>query len=80
MNFIKLVLYESGSPSLTRIISVVSFMAFLVGSAYLLLSGNAWQHYETFASLTGGGGLATQVTNKLLNSKYNSPGGEPFQK
>ena len=32
--------------------------------------------YDTFASLTGGGGAATQIANKLINSKFNTPQGE----
>lgn len=32
-----------------------------------------WGNYETFATITGGGGAATQVANKLINSKFNTP-------
>lgn len=45
-------------------------------SVYLVLEHQYWQNYDTFASITGGGGGAIQVANKLINSKYNSrPGG-----
>ena len=71
---------ENGQLSLTRVLTVVAFAAFLVASAYLILSGQTWSHYDTFASLTAGGGLATQVANKFVNSKYNSPPNEPFSK
>jgi hypothetical protein len=64
--------YENGLPSLTRVISIVAFLAFLVASAYLIVAGKRWDHYETFATLTGGGGAATQVANKVINSVYNS--------
>ena len=80
MNFIKQLLYESGSPSLTRIISVVSIVLFIAVTVYLLINGKTWAHYDTFSNLTAGGGLATQVANKLVNSKYNSQVGEPYQK
>ena len=73
-------LYENGQLSLTRAMTVVAFLAFLAGSAFLLLTGQTWSHYDTFASLTAGGGLATQVANKFVNSKYNSPPNEPFSK
>ena len=80
INFLKSLIYENNQPSLTRIISIVSIIQFMYGSFYLLLSGQTWAHYESFASFTAGGGLATQVANKFVNSKYNSNTGEPFQK
>lgn len=68
-------LYENGSPSLTRFISVTAFLAFLVGSAFLMIKGQRWEHYETFAALTGGGGIAGQLGNKLIVNKYGNTGG-----
>lgn len=76
----KSLLYETGQLSLTRFLTVASFALFAAGSGYLLLSAQTWQHYETFASLTGGGGLATQLGNKLVNSKYNSMPGQSYDK
>lgn len=73
-NFMIGLMYENGGPSLTRTLSVVAFLAFLAGSAYLMLSGHQWAHYETFATVTGGGGLAGQVTNKFVNTKYGGNG------
>ena len=35
-----------------------------------------WGNYETFATMTGGGSAATQIANKLINSKYNTASGE----
>lgn len=69
-------LYENETPSLTRCISIIAFIAFLAGSAYLMLLGKRWDHYETFATLTGGGGAVTQIANKFMNSAYNSPTGK----
>lgn len=77
MKLIKKLLYESGELSLTRSLAVAGFLAFLAGSFYLMWKGTSWGNYETFATMTGGGGLATQVANKFLNSKYNSPPGAP---
>lgn len=71
--FMAALVYENGVPSLTRVISITAFMAFLAASAYLVITGKRWDHYETFATLTGGGGAATQVANKVINSVYNSP-------
>lgn len=73
---IKMLLYENGQLSLTRVLAVTSYLLFVFGTAYLLILGMQWAHYSEFASLTGGGGLATQVANKLLNSKYNSQSGQ----
>lgn len=72
----KHLLYENGQPSLTRALAVSSFLLFAVVSLYLMATGKAWQHYETFAGLTAGGGLLTQATNKLINSKFNSESGQ----
>lgn len=73
-------LKEGGAYSLTRVLAVVGYAAFLLGSGYLIATGNTWGNYETFASLTGGGGAAMQVANKLINSRWNSEQGQPFIK
>ena len=77
MKIIKALLYENGNLSLTRSLAIAGFLVFCIGSFYLMWRGLTWGNYETFATTAGGGGLATQVANKFLNSKYNSPGGEP---
>lgn len=64
--------YENGELSYTRLISAIFVIAFLAVSAYLVLTHTYWQNYDIFASLTGGGGGATQLVNKFINSKYNS--------
>lgn len=69
-------LKEGGVYSLTRILSVIGFVAFLIGSCYLIYKGQTWGNYETFATMTGGGSAATQIANKLINSKYNSAPGD----
>ena len=73
-------LFENGQPSLTRILALSSYLLFVVVTLFLVLVGHSWQHYDTFAALTAGGGLVTQATNKLINSKYNSATGEFPQK
>lgn len=77
---IKQLLYENQVLSLTRTMAVLSFLLFAMVSLYLILTGKTWQHYETFAGVTAGGGLLTQLANKAVNSKYNSVGGEFPQK
>lgn len=69
-------LKEGGVYSLTRILACVGFAAFLIGSCYLIYKGQTWGNYETFATMTGGGSAATQIANKLINSKFNSSPGE----
>jgi len=71
-NFFKNMLYENGVPSLTRVLSLIAFAAFLLCSAYLMVKGQVWPHYDTFAYITGGGGTTAQLFNKFVNSKYNS--------
>ncbi len=71
-NYLKGILYESGESSLTRLIAITSWAAFLGVSFYLSARGIAWQHYESFAMLTAGGGALTQLTNKFLNKKYDT--------
>ena len=77
---IKALLYENNDLSLTRSLALAGFLAFLAGSIYLLAKGTTWGNYDTFATLTGGGGAATQIANKLINGKYNSEQGKPFEK
>lgn len=70
--WLRMLFYENGELSYTRLISVIFVLAFLEVSFYLVLTHQYWQNYDTFASLTGGGGGATQLVNKFINSKYNS--------
>ena len=76
MKYIRMLLYENDELSLTRVITVIAWAAFLAVSFYLVYTAQSWGNYDTFAFLTGGGGATTQVVNKFINSKYNSiPGG-----
>lgn len=76
MKYIRMLLYENKELSLTRTLAVIGWLAFLSVSFYLVYMHQTWANYDTFAGLTGGGGAATQVMNKFINSKYNStPGG-----
>ena len=74
-NFWSELINENGAPSLTRMMSVVAFIAYLGASFYLMIQGQRWEHYETFAYITGGGGTGAQVVNKFINSKYNTSQG-----
>lgn len=80
MKYIKMLLYENGELSLTRVIAVIAWAAFLAVSFYLVWTAQAWANYDTFAFMTGGGGATTQVANKLINSRYNSAPGSYQQR
>ncbi len=79
-SFLISLLYENNEPSLTRVMAAISFLAFLAGSAYLLLKGQHWDHYETFAMLTAGGGIGGQIANKYMNLTKASQSGTIFIK
>ena len=70
------ILKEDGQWSLTRWITFVSLIAFFIVTAYLVIKDINWSGYDTFASLTGGGGTASQLVNKFINGKYNTPIGQ----
>lgn len=70
---LKDLLYENGQMSLTRVISLMGFLAFLLVSFYQTYNGTL--DYITFATICGGGGIAGQTVNKFINSKYNSVAG-----
>ena len=80
MKLLKKLLYENGELSLTRSLASAGFLAFIAGSFYLMYRGATWGNYDTFANLTGGGGVATQIANKFINAKYCSEPGKPFIK
>lgn len=67
---------ENGEYSLTRLQSAIGYVVFLVGSCYLIYTDHSWGNYDTFAIVTGGASTASQIANKYLNSKYNTPLGE----
>lgn len=69
-------LKEDGLPSLNRFESAIGFIAFIVGSGYLIYNNIEWGNYDTFAMVTGGGSTAVAIGNKYINSKYNTKQGE----
>lgn len=70
---LKDLLYESNQLSLTRLLSLLGFVAFLIVSIILAVQGKL--DYITFATICGGGGIVNQTANKFINSKYNSMAG-----
>lgn len=69
------ILKEGGIYSLTRILSLISYVFFVIITLYLVIKGQAWGNYDVFAAITAGGGLITQIGNKYCNSKYNTDQG-----
>lgn len=67
---------ENGVISLTRVLTALYFVLFAGVTIYLVLMDQVWSCYDVFATLAGGAGVAGQVTNKYINSRYNTmPGG-----
>lgn len=73
-------LKEGGQYSLTRILSVISYLLFIIVTAYLVVTGKGWVNYADFAFVTAGSGTLLQACNKYLNSRYNTPRGEVGKK
>lgn len=69
------ILKEGGIYSLTRILSLISYVFFVIITLYLVFKGQTWGNYDVFAMTTAGGGLITQIGNKYCNSKYNTDQG-----
>ena len=67
--------HENGSLSLTRVLSFLYFLFFVVITSYLVVMQQTWGSYDIFAAIIGGGGVAGQVSNKFINSKYNTAPG-----
>ena len=67
---------ENNVYSLTRVQSAIGFIAFIIGSGYLLYNNIEWGNYDTIAMVTGGSSVASQIANKYINSKYNTKQGE----
>ena len=72
---LKMLFYENNSASLTKVLTALYFLLFATVSIYLVIKGVAWQNYEIFAAFAGGGGAAAQISNKFINSKYNTVNG-----
>lgn len=55
-------------PSLTSTMAATAFSFFVIVSAYLVITGKSWPHYDVFASVTCGGGLFAQLGGKYINN------------
>lgn len=80
VKYLRGLFYENNEPSRASFMALVAFLAFLMGSAYLIIKDQTWAHYETFATLTMGGGVGTVLSNKLMNLTKASPADMPFIK
>ena len=68
-------LKEANQQSLSRYIAFVLIVLFIGVSIYLVINKYTWGNYDTFALATVLGGTGTQMTNKFINSKYNTKTG-----
>lgn len=68
MKFIRSLFQDRfGNYSMTDLLSFLGFAAFLAGSGYLIYRGQDWSNYDTFASITGGGGLGAKIGKLGIN-------------
>ena len=65
-------LKEYDQQSLTRIMSIVLLLFFMVVTIYLIYARFDWSSYEIFCVVTVGSGAGSQLFNKYINSKYNT--------
>lgn len=68
-------LKEADQQSLSRYIAFALILLFIAVSIYLVAHKFTWGNYDTFALATVLGGTGTQMTNKFINSKYNTQSG-----
>jgi len=73
-------IHEKGEPSLTRVMTLTAFVAFLTASAYLIITGKTWDNYGVFAVIACGGGVGGQLVNKVVNNTLASPPEVPYVK
>lgn len=76
MNTFLEMLKEADQKSLSRYISVTLILLFVIVTLFLVISNHSWSNYSDFAYVTIVGGVGTQMTNKFINSKYNTKLGE----
>lgn len=65
-------LKEYDQQSLTRLVTVVLLIFFMIVTVYLIYARFNWYNYDIFCLVTVGGGAGTQLVNKFINSKYNT--------
>lgn len=70
-------LKEYDQQSLTRLITVILLIFFMIVTVYLIYNRFNWMNYDIFCLVTVGGGAGTQLVNKFINSKYNTLPGKP---
>lgn len=75
--WLKMMLYENNKLSMTNFMIFVSFVSFIFVSLFLLITQRQFAYYSEFSAFTAGGGMAAKFGNKFVNSKFNSPVGEP---
>lgn len=65
-------LKNDGKLSLSKVLSTIGYMTFIVLSIYLALTGKTWGNYGEFA-MAAGGSILVRFADKFLNKKYSAP-------
>ena len=68
-------LKEGNTLSLTRLISVISWVVWIIVTIYLVLTNHSWGNYGESTAAAGTAAFG-QLVNKFINSKYNTKPGE----
>lgn len=59
-----------------RLVAVSGYIAYLIVSMYLCVTGGSFQYYSEFAALTTGSGTLAALGGKYIDAALNSPRGE----
>lgn len=60
----------------THLIAVTGYLAYLIVSMYLCVTGGTFQYYSEFAALTAGSGTLAALGGRYIDSALNSPKNE----
>ena len=62
---------------IVKIFSLFGYLLFFGVTVYCVLAHYEFGHYAEFSAATTGGGVFGTVVQHYINSKYNSPAGQP---
>ena len=62
---------------IVKAFSIVGYFMFFVVTVYLVYTGKQFSYYAEFSAATTGSGIIGTFLHKYIESKYNSPPGQP---
>lgn len=62
---------NDGRVSLSKVLSTIGYMTFIILSVYLALAGKTWGNYGEFA-LAAGGSILVRFADKCINKRYSN--------